>query len=364
MKIAFAGGGSLGPVTPLLAVYARLKERHPELEIIWFGTPNGPERALLSAKGIPFITIPVAKWPRFLSIERLLFPFKYLQALHLARHALKRYKPDVVVTVGGFTAVPVVRAAARLGIPCVAHQLDRLPGLANRFLVDRCARVTTSFLYVRPPFGPKVKTKQIATPVQFSLQDLPARSQALRQLGLKTTAPTVLVMGGGTGATAVSDVVVRSWPSWKKRGWQVIHITGKGKNVAPINEPGIVQKEFCLPEEMLTLYAAADVVISRAGMGSISELVTLRKPMILIPIPHPHQETNTRPFAEAGGAIVISQDDPKLDQWVAKAIQKYLRDTPFTRLTVDRAQTLLPTDRGEALADVVEEVVGSTEARS
>ncbi len=358
MKIAFAGGGSLGPVTPLLAVYARLKEQYPNLEVIWFGTPNGPERALMQAKGIPFVTIPVAKWPRFLSIDRLLFPFKYLQALHLARHALKRHKPDVVVTVGGFTAVPVVRVANRMGIPCVTHQLDRLPGLANRFIAGRCARVTTSFLYTRPPFGSKVKTEQIETPVQFSLQDLPARSQALRQLGLKTAQPTILVMGGGWGALDVNGVVNRSWPVWKKRGWQVIHVTGKGKNEAPLNEPGIVQKEFCLPEEMRTLYAAADVVVSRAGMGSISELVTLRKPMILIPIPHPHQETNTRPFAEGGAAIVISQNDPKLDQWVEKAIQKYLRDAPFVRLTVDRAQTLLPTDRGEALAAIVEEVVG------
>lgn len=358
MKIAFVGGGTLGPVTPLLAVYARLKEHHPDLEVVWFGTPNGPERTIMAAKRIPFIVIPAAKWPRHLSLEQALFPFRYLQALHVARRALKLHRPDLIVTVGGFTAVPVIRAAARFGIPCVAHQLDRLPGLTNRFLADRCARVTTSFAYARPPFGSRVKTEQIATPVQFSLNHLPARSQALRQLGLVVDRPVVFVMGGGTGALALNELVTRSWQNWRKRGWQIIHLTGTGKEGTFIADAGVIQKPLCLPDEMRILYAAADVLVCRAGMGTISEAVSLRKPMILVPIPASQQEANTKPFADAEAAIVLAQTDPAFDQWVEKAIQRFLRDAPFTRLTVDHATKVLPTDEGEAFAEVIEGVLG------
>ena len=271
MKIVFAGGGTLGPVTPLLAVCARLKELDPTLGIIWYGTPDGPERALMASRRISYVAIPVAKWPRHWSWERVLFPLRYLQALRLVRRMLKLHQPDVIVTAGGFTATPVVRVASRMGIACVTHQLDRLPGLANRFLADRCVRVTTSFAYARPPFGSRVETMQIATPVQFSLADLPARSQALRQLGLATDKPTILVMGGGTGAAALNAFVQRNWQAWRDRGWQVMHICGTGKQGEPITDSAVVQKVFCLPEEMRMLFAQADDFSADAGVSSRDE---------------------------------------------------------------------------------------------
>ncbi len=360
MKIAYAGGGSLGPVTPLLAVHARLLERDPGLEALWFGTPDGPERALVEARGIRFVPVPVAKIRRFWSWEQLLLPWRYLQALRLVRRVLRHERPDVIVSAGGFTAVPVIRTAARLGIPSLAHQLDWLPGLANRFLADRCTKVTSSFSYQDPPFGKGIPVQPVPTPVQFSLHELSARSQAVRQLGLATGQPVLLVMGGGTGATAINDLVARSRADWRRRGWQVIHLTGKGKMGEALTGAGVVQKEFCLPEEMRTLYGAADLVVMRAGLGAISEAVALRKPMVLIPLPGSAQEANARVFAEAGGALVIPQAQPGFDGWVTKAIQRCLRDAPFVRLTVDRAAKVMETDRGEALAEEVSGLVGAS----
>lgn len=358
MKIAYAGGGSLGPVTPLLAAHERILEQDPGCQALWFGTPDGPERALVEARGIPFVTVPVAKWPRFLSWDRLLFPFRYLQAVQRVRRILRQERPDIIVSAGGFTAVPVVRVAARLGIPCLAHQLDWLPGLANRFLADRCTKVTSSFAYDVPPFGKRVSVEMIPTPVQFSLDDLPARSQAVRQLGLVSARPILLVMGGGTGATSINDLVTRSWLSWQRRGWQVIHLTGKGKLGESLTGPGIIQKELCLPEEMRVLYGAADLVVMRAGLGAISEAVSLRKPMVLVPLPGSAQEANARAFAVAGGALVIPQAQEGFDLWIEKAVQRLLRDAAFARLTVDRAAKVLETDRGEALAAEVLGLVG------
>lgn len=321
------------------------------------GTPAGPEREIVQKQGLDFFAVPVAKIPRYFSRDLLLFPVQYVRALHAVRQLFRTHPVDVVVTAGGFTAVPVVRAAARLGIPCIAHQLDRLPGLANRFVADRCTRVTTSFTYDRPPFGRSVQTLSIPTPTQFSLQALPARSQALRELRLAANTPTILVMGGGTGAARLNELVAHRWRAWRRRGWQIISITGKGKKDVTIEHTGVLQLELCTPDEMRRLYAAADVLVCRAGMGTISEAVALRKPMVLVPIPANQQEVNARAFAEAEAAIVLDQRDENFESWVEKAIHRYLRDLPFARLTVDRAARVIETDNGEALSEVVNEVL-------
>lgn len=359
MTIVYAGGGTLGPVTPLLAVHARLKERDPKIRGIWLGTPNGPERKLVEALGMGFVAVPVARWPRFLSWQQIVFPFRYWQALRVARRVLRQERPDVVVSAGGFTAVPVVRAAAKMGIPTLAHQLDWLPGLTNRFLADRATKVTSSFVYKNPPFGARISVEPVATPVRFSLNGLPARSHALRQLGLSADAPTIFVMGGGTGAQALNDLVQASWKTWRARGWQVIHITGLGKEGEAIHDAGVIQKALCLPEEMRVLYGAADVLVTRAGMGAISEAVNLRKPMILVPLPNSPQEANARAFAEAEAALVIPQTVADFGTWIEKGIQRLLRDAPLVRLTVDRAANVLKTDQGEALAERVMDLIPS-----
>ncbi len=353
MKICFAGGGTLGPVTPLLAVWARIRETHPDATAVWLGTPTGPERDFVTAAGCTFIRIPVAKWPRYVSVDWFLFPWRYWRACRVSRAALLRHQPDVVVTAGGFTATPVVRVAAKMGIPCYTHQLDRLPGLANRFIADRCARVTTSFAYEKPPFGRMVETEHIPTPTRFSLAQLPARVQALKTFGFSAERPIILVMGGGTGALALNALVERSVDRWVALGWQVIHLTGEGKPVAYGATIGVVTKERLLPAEMRLAYAAADVVVARAGMGTLSELVALRKPMILVPIPHSHQEANVLPFERAKAALICQQTHAEFDRLVERALIKTLLDERFAHELTENAQTVLPTDQGQAMAERV-----------
>ncbi len=362
MTILFAGGGTLGPVTPLLAVWDRLREKDVSLEGVWLGTPNGPERELVLARGFSFTALPVAKIPRFFSLDLLAFPWQYARGWFRARRVLRKVQPALVVSAGGFTAVPVIRAAGGLGIPCMAHQLDFLPGLANRVSAHACALVTTSFTYDNPLFSADVTTEALPTPVQFSLERLPSRSQALRELRLDPKKPTIMVLGGGTGARALNQLVEASYEAWLARGWQIIHLTGKGKNEHPLARVGVFQRELCLPQEMMYLYGAADIVVCRAGMGTISEVVALRKPAIMVPIPGSHQEANARPFAQAEAAIVLDERDPSFASWVEKAIERYIRDAPFARLSTSRAQEVLPTDHGEALADAAYELATAQEA--
>lgn len=343
----------MGPVTPLLAVSKSVRATHGAVRELWFGTPDGPERATVLAHGIPFVGVPVARMPRYISTEWLTLPWRYHQALSLARRALLQERVDVVVSVGGFTAVPVIRAAANMGIPCITHQLDRLPGLANRFVADRCERVTSSFAYATSPFGREVPIEQIPTPTRFTLADIPARSQALRQLGLSLQKPTILCMGGGTGAQALNALVRDQAASWVARGWQVMLIAGRGKTIEGLDANMVLQKEFCSPEEMRLFYAATDVLVCRAGMGTLSEAVALRKPLVLVPIPESHQELNARAFAEAEAAIVLDQRDPGFVSRVEQAIARYLTDQAFAHLATGRLSHVLSVDQGEVLAEIV-----------
>ncbi|MBP9747540.1 UDP-N-acetylglucosamine--N-acetylmuramyl-(pentapeptide) pyrophosphoryl-undecaprenol N-acetylglucosamine transferase [Patescibacteria group bacterium] len=361
MKICFTGGGTLGPVTPLLAVWDRLREEDPALEGVWVGTPDGPERELVRARGFAFLALPVAKIPRFLSWGLVAFPWRYARAWWRARRFLRKERPDLIVSAGGFTAVPVIRSARGLGIPCLAHQLDALPGLASRFTAPWCDFVSTSFTYDRPPFGSDVITEVLPTPVQFSLDRLPSRARALRELGLDPQKPAILILGGGTGAQALNQLVDQVYESWLARGWQLVHLTGRGKNQTPLAHVGVVQRELCLPHEMALVYAAVDVVVCRGGMGTISEAVELRKPMVIVPIPQSHQEANARPFTQAEGALVLDQRDSAFAERVERAIERYLRDPAFARRTVDHAQDVLPTDQGQALAQVIQELLSAHE---
>lgn len=348
MTILFAGGGTLGPVTPLLAVARVLKKMEPSAQLFWVGTPGGPERELIESQGIVFYGLPVAKMPRYLSIHWLSFLFDYLQAKGRAKKIVKKLHPDAVVTAGGFTAVPVVMVASAMGIPCLTHQLDLVPGLANKRMARRCASVTTSFEYERGPFGDSVCDERIATPTRFSMDQLPSRTKAAKTFGLDVSRPIVWIWGGGTGAQALNEMVERTLERWLAFT-QVIHVTGQGKGIKKDGH-GYVQKTF-LKNEMADAYAAADLVICRAGIGSLSELSALKKAMMLVPLPESHQEANATAFEERGAAVVASQKKSSFDEDILETAKLLLADERERHAMGERANVFFPTDDGRMLAE-------------
>ncbi|MBM3204932.1 hypothetical protein FJZ48_03065, partial [Candidatus Uhrbacteria bacterium] len=301
MKIAFVGGGTLGPVTPLLAVARSIKRLAPQTKCFWIGTPSGPEKSLVEAEGIPFFSLPVFKFPRYVSLAWFTLPFRWFRVRSMATTLIEEQKPDAIVGMGGYTSVPVMRAARQTAIPCFTHQLDLLPLLSNRLIAKKCVSVTTSFEYEQRPFGPNVLDEPIATPSRFSLSDLPSRAEAIKFFHLHERKPVVFMFGGGTGAQAMNEMLERTWSAWHKMA-QVIHLTGTGKKGVIHAD---VSAEIFDQEHMLHAYAAADIVIARAGIGTLSEVAALKKPVILIPLPSAHQEANARAFEEQGAALVI-----------------------------------------------------------
>ncbi len=349
MKIIFVGGGTLGPVTPLLAVLKAMRTRDHRLTFAWIGTPEGPERALIEKEGIDFFSIPVVKIPRYLSWQWLTLPFAWAQARSQAAHLIKRLHPAAVVTAGGFTAVPIVFAAAKAGVPCFAHQLDLIPGMANKRIASHCASVTTSFEYEIGPFGDRVTDERIATPTRFTLHTLPSRHQAIEAFGLKSGRPVTLVFGGGTGAQALNEMVDQHLAEWLLFT-QVIHVTGLGKEgEMKRRHHGYVHKPF-LTQDMLTAYAAADVVVCRGGMGALSEIAALKKTAVIVPIPKSHQEANASAFEEQGAAVVIQQTAQRWEEELMSTVKLLLADNQARKETGERAHTFLPTDDGAELA--------------
>ena len=352
--ILFAGGGTLGPVTPLLAVAERLREKNPAWRFAWVGTDGGPEQTLVEAVGIPFLSIPTAKLPRYFSAHLLRAPFDYVRARRAASRVIHAVSPSLVLSAGGFTAVPVVLEAAGRHLPCIAHQLDVATGLSNRMIAKHCRYVTTSFEYRIAPFGAHVVTYQIPTPTRFSLADLPSRDFACKYFGFDPARPVVLVMGGGTGAKTLNDAF-HSIRGRLPDSTQILHLTGRGKSEGIISEtPSYVVNEF-LADDMLLAYAAADIVVSRAGVGAISELAALQKTTILVPIPQSPQEANAK--ALHGSVRVVLQDGTTFPSHLLSTLLELLQHHAERERLGQALHHAFPTDRGEVLAGLVESVL-------
>lgn len=362
MKIAFAGGGTLGPVTPLLAVARAIKiassrtPRNDKLEFVWFGTPDGPERAVVEKEGIRFYPITVAKLPRHFDIRWLTFPFDSMKAHQEVREILLKEKPDVVVTAGGFTGVPVVREASKLGIPCVMHQLDVVPGLSNKAIVKRCQSVTISFPYERPPFG-SVSTIRVPTPARFRSADLPSKAQGAAFFHLDAQKPIVFIVGGGTGAQALNEAIDARFKSWNSFA-QLIHVTGKGKLGGRVDRAGYVVREFLDADAMRHAYAAADLVVTRAGIGALSETAALSKAAMIVPIPGNQQEENAKAFHRAKAGLYVKQDQEDFAGMLPKLAKHLLADRAELERLGNAAHEFLPTDDGSGLAERIVSVVG------
>jgi UDP-N-acetylglucosamine--N-acetylmuramyl-(pentapeptide) pyrophosphoryl-undecaprenol N-acetylglucosamine transferase len=341
MKILFAGGGTLGPVTPLIALAQAWKAEDPSAEFVWVGTKDGPEAGLVRAEGIKFLYLPVARLTRYPSYEWAALPWRLLSALVMAWLVLGREKPSLVACAGGYTGVPLAYAAFLRGIPTWVHQPDAAPLLAVRLVAPVARLVTVAWERSARAF-PRRKTEVVGNPVRASVR-AGAKDRAAQVFGLDLRLPTLLVFGGGGGAKWINQMCMDMAPKLAGRA-NVIHITGVGK-LKPAYQrfgPHYHAVEM-LTDGMADALAAADVVFARAGMGTISELSALRKAAVLVPLPRSPQERNAEALQESGAAIVFSQPLATLGD-LEKAILGLLGDEPKRREMGDRFADALPTD--------------------
>lgn len=306
-KIVLTGGGTAGHVTPNLALLPSLRERGYEIHYI--GSYQGIEKKLIENAGISYDGISSGKLRRYLDIKNLSDPFRVLKGYTEALRLLKKYRPDVVFSKGGFVTVPVVMAARHYKIPVIVHESDMTPGLANKLCFSSAVKICCNFPETLA-YLPKDKAILTGSPIRRELLD-GDRLTGLQYTGLSANRPVLLVIGGSLGSITVNNTVRSLLPQLLPT-YQIIHVCGKGNlSEALIGKPGYVQYEY-VDAPLRHLFAAADLVISRAGANSICEILALRKPNILIPlsaaVSRGDQILNAKSFARQGFSTVIEEE--------------------------------------------------------
>ena len=351
-KIVLTGGGTAGHVTPNIALLPALRDAG--FEIAYIGSYDGIEKKLISDFQIPYTGISTGKLRRYLDIKNLTDPFRVMKGYHEARKYLKQFAPDVVFSKGGFVSVPVVRAAHSLRIPCIIHESDMTPGLATKLCIPVAHKVCCNFPETLKLL-PSTKAVLTGSPIRKELTQ-GNKISGLNMCGFTSNKPVIMVIGGSLGAVNVNKAVRDALPKLLE-DFQVVHLCGKDKiDNLLLNTPGYKQFEY-VKAELKDLFAMADLVISRAGANAICELLALKKPNILIPLPSSSsrgdQLLNAKSFESQGFSIVIDEDVLTTNLLVDKVHELY-----FTRQTfIDAMGKSSQTDSISTIMGLIEEAV-------
>jgi UDP-N-acetylglucosamine--N-acetylmuramyl-(pentapeptide) pyrophosphoryl-undecaprenol N-acetylglucosamine transferase len=296
MKILFSGGGTLGSVTPLLAIIDEIKKTHPEDEVVWVTTKDGVEKDFLNEYDIEKYSMTSAKLRRYFSWQNFIDFFKFIKSLFEAFSIIKKVKPDVIVSAGAYVSVPLAIVGKLMFKKVLIHQQDIKVGLANRIMAIFADRITLSFWesQTRFKYFKKRKTYLTGNPGRFTRKQIDSldRDTLLKRYNLKADKPILLILGGSSGSAEINQVVYKSVSKLVNK-FQVIHITGANKN-KEIEKADYHQYSF-IYKEMLDFMFLSDLVVSRAGFATLTELSCLSKCAIIVPLKG-HQEINAGYF--------------------------------------------------------------------
>ncbi|SFQ19757.1 UDP-N-acetylglucosamine-N-acetylmuramylpentapeptide N-acetylglucosamine transferase [Lachnospiraceae bacterium XBB1006] len=306
-KIILTGGGTAGHVTPNIALLPLLKERG--FDITYVGSYEGIEKTLATEAGLTYYGISSGKLRRYFDWKNFTDPFRVLKGYKQAKRLMKKEKPNVVFSKGGFVSVPIVMAAKRLGIPAVIHESDLTPGLANKLAIPHASKVCCNFPETMK-YLPEGKSLLTGSPIRQELLHGDAE-KGKAFCGLTHEKPILLVIGGSIGSIAINNAIRGILPELLTQ-FEVIHICGAGNlSKEHVGVAGYCQYEY-VREELADLFALADIVVSRAGANTICELLALKMPSILIPLPasasRGDQILNANSFEKQGFAMKVDQD--------------------------------------------------------
>ncbi|HEX5987244.1 MAG TPA: undecaprenyldiphospho-muramoylpentapeptide beta-N-acetylglucosaminyltransferase [Nocardioides sp.] len=353
MRILLAGGGTAGHTSPLLATADALRRIDPDIEVTALGTPRGLEVRVVPEAGYPLELIPPVPLPRKPSGDLLRVPSRLRGAVSAALDVVDRLKPDVVVGFGGYVSVPAYIAARRRHVPLVVHEGNALPGIANKLGARMTSHVATSF-----PGTPLRHGVYTGMPIRRMISTLDrsaARIEARQTFGLDVGRPTLLVTGGSQGARRLNQSVSAAHRALADAGVQVLHVVG------PAGEASVERREGDPPyvvvpyvDRMDLAYAAADLVVCRAGANTVTETAAVGLPAVFVPLPigNGEQELNARPVVDAGGGLLV-QDGAFTPEWVRATVPALLTDAGRLGTMSSAASGLIPRDADEKLARMI-----------
>ncbi len=363
LKILISGGGTGGHVFPAIAIADALKKRDPDAEILFAGANGRMEMERVPAAGYKIVGLPVSGFQRKLTLKNITFFFKLAASMWKARRLVRTYSPDVAVGVGGYASGPVLRAAASKGIPTLLQEQNSYPGITNKLLARKAQRICVAYPGMER-FFPSEKIVLTGNPVRQNLLADVARVTACKELGLDENKQTVLVVGGSLGARSINNGIANDIEQIKKRtDVQFLWQCGKyyydemkqllrGKEIS-----NIVLVPFISRMDMA--YFLADVVISRAGACTISELALLGKASVLVPSPNvaeDHQTKNAMSLVKEGAALMIP-DHETPGRLVGDALD-LLDDKAYKKQLEEKVRLFAHPDSAEKIAEEIEKIAG------
>ncbi len=365
LRLAIAGGGTGGHVLPAMAVVDELRQRQAIDDLIWIGSHDGVERQAADRAGIRYVAIPTGKLRRYLSLSNVTDLIKVPTGIIAARRALRGFQPSVVLSTGGFVSVPTV-IAARGVAPVVTHEQTAILGLATRINARFASILAISFSQT------EAEARQIHRQVAVTGNPIRTgltggnRERGLARFGFSADLPLVYVTGGARGATPINQRIAALLPEILEQT-QLLHQTGPAEANSDADDLKAKRSRFqeehrrryaiveFIGDELPDVYAAADLIVGRAGAGTVAELAYVGMPAILIPLPGTggdEQVVNARVLAEAGGAVVLPQSEATPDR-LQREITALLADERRRERMAEAAQSVSRPDAAERLADIL-----------
>jgi UDP-N-acetylglucosamine--N-acetylmuramyl-(pentapeptide) pyrophosphoryl-undecaprenol N-acetylglucosamine transferase len=304
-----AGGGTAGHVNPLLAVADALRARDAEAAVLVLGTAEGLESRLVPARGYELLVVDKVPFPRRPDRQAAMFPARFRRAIAQVRDHIRAHGVDVVVGFGGYASAPAYIAARREGVPFVVHEANAKPGLANVLGARRAAATGVAFAGT-PLRGGEVVGMPLRREV-IELDRAALRDEAAASFGLDPARPVLLVFGGSLGAQRLNEAIADSWGDILAAGWQLLHVTGERSDLADPEVPGYAMRRYV--DRMDLAFALADLIVSRSGAATVSEISALGIPALYVPysVGNGEQRLNAASAVAAGAARLL--DDASFD---------------------------------------------------
>lgn len=360
MRVLVSGGGTGGHIFPAVSIANEIRRRHPEAEILFVGAEGRMEMERVPAAGYRIIGLPVAGFDRKHLWRNFKVVMKLLKSMRMARKVLREFNPDICVGVGGYASGPMLKAAQKRGIPTLIQEQNQYPGVTNKLLSKKAKKICVAYDGMERWFPAEAIVKT-GNPVRAAILECGlTQGQAKEKLGFAEDKPLVLVVGGSLGARTVNEAVARAIPMFEARGVQVLWQTGKNyiKECEKQAQGHPLIKATAFIDDMAAAYRGADVVVSRAGAGTISELQLLGVTAVLVPSPNvaeDHQRKNALALAERGAAVMVldSEAVDRLGTEVLSILDDKKRCEDISR---EIKKMALP-DSASKIVDFIEEIV-------
>nr|WP_297306950.1 undecaprenyldiphospho-muramoylpentapeptide beta-N-acetylglucosaminyltransferase [uncultured Flavobacterium sp.] len=354
-RFIISGGGTGGHIYPAIAIANEIKAQFPEAEILFVGAQNKMEMQKVPAAGYKIEGLWIAGIQRKLTLSNLMFPIKFLSSLIKSRKIINNFKPDVVIGTGGFASGAVVKVAGDMNIPTVIQEQNSYPGITNKMLAKKAKSICVAYEGLERFFD-KNKVQLTGNPVRQDLLTIDSkRTEAIEFFKLNPNKKTIVVLGGSLGARKINKLIEKELSFFEDNKVQIIWQCGKFYFEEYKKYQSQDVQVYAFIEQMDLLYAATDVIISRAGASSVSELAIVGKPVIFIPSPNvaeDHQTKNAKSVADKNGAVLIKESE--LDERFESDFNKLISDEKFAN---NLSENLKQLAKPNATKDIVKQIV-------